>query len=65
MLTTHRILWGRPGQIALGQICLSLPLKLVVFIEEEASSAFSFSRSRKIILHLNEPTAGNISILCL
>ncbi|KAK5644227.1 hypothetical protein RI129_008072 [Pyrocoelia pectoralis] len=54
ILTTHRIMWGRPGAIALGQVCLSLPLNLVVFVEEESSNAFTFSRSRKIVLHLNE-----------
>ncbi|XP_023011934.2 vacuolar protein sorting 36 [Leptinotarsa decemlineata] len=54
IITTHRLLWGRPGQIARGQTCLSLNLSLVVFVEEESPSSFSFSRSRKIILHLSE-----------
>ncbi|XP_057666501.1 vacuolar protein-sorting-associated protein 36 [Diorhabda carinulata] len=54
IITTHRILWGRPGQIPRGQTCLSLHLSFVVFVEEESPSAFSFSRSRKIILHLAE-----------
>lgn len=58
MITTHRIIWGRPGAIALGQVCLSLPLRYVIFIEEESPSAFSFSRSRKVVLHLTEPAAG-------
>lgn len=56
MITTHRIIWGRPGAIPLGQVCLSLPLKYVIFIEEESPSAFSFSKSRKVILHLTEPS---------
>ncbi|XP_018563736.1 vacuolar protein-sorting-associated protein 36 [Anoplophora glabripennis] len=54
IITTHRILWGRPGAIARGQTCLSINLDLVVFVEEESPSAFSFSRSRKVILHLSE-----------
>ncbi|KAG5885904.1 hypothetical protein JTB14_012151 [Gonioctena quinquepunctata] len=53
IITTHRVLWGRPGQIARGQTCLSLNLGLIVFYEEESPSSFSFSRSRKIILHLS------------
>ncbi|CAG9856613.1 unnamed protein product [Phyllotreta striolata] len=54
IITSHRILWARPGQIARGQTCLALNLSLVVFFEEESPSAFSFSRSRKIVLHLTE-----------
>ncbi|RZC33515.1 vacuolar protein-sorting-associated protein 36 [Asbolus verrucosus] len=56
IITTHRLLWGRPGAISKGQTCLALNLSLVVYIEEESPSAFSFSRSRKIILYLSEPT---------
>uniref|UniRef100_A0A6P7GQ90 Vacuolar protein-sorting-associated protein 36 n=1 Tax=Diabrotica virgifera virgifera TaxID=50390 RepID=A0A6P7GQ90_DIAVI len=54
IITTHRILWGRQGQIARGQTCLALHLHLVVFLEEESPSAFSFSRSRKVVVHLTE-----------
>lgn len=61
MITSHRIIWGRPGAIPLGQVCLTLHLRYVIFIEEESPSAFSFSRSRKIILHLTEPSPGNYS----
>ncbi|EFA02261.1 vacuolar protein-sorting-associated protein 36 [Tribolium castaneum] len=56
IITTHRILWGRPGAISKGQTCLALNLSLIVYIEEESPSAFSFSRSRKVLLHLSEPT---------
>ncbi|XP_063922885.1 vacuolar protein-sorting-associated protein 36 [Zophobas morio] len=56
IITTHRILWGRPGAISKGQTCLALNLALIVYIEEESPSAFSFSRSRKVVLHLSEPT---------
>ncbi|KAB0796515.1 hypothetical protein PPYR_10576 [Photinus pyralis] len=54
ILTTHRLMWGRPGAIPLGQVCLTMHLHLVVFVEEDSPNAFSFSRSRKIILHLKE-----------
>lgn len=54
IITSHRILWGRPGTIATGQTCLALSLSLVVYVEEESLSTFSFSRSRKIILFLSE-----------
>ncbi|XP_060532086.1 vacuolar protein-sorting-associated protein 36 [Cylas formicarius] len=54
IITTHRILWGRPGIIAKGQTCLALKLELVVYVEEASPSTFSFSRSRKVVLHLSE-----------
>lgn len=54
IITTHRILWGRPGAIAKGQTCLALSHDLIVYTEEESPSTFSFSRSRKVVLHLAE-----------
>jgi len=54
IITTHRLLWGRPGAIAKGQTCLGLVHQLIVYIEEESPNAFSFSRSRKVRLHLEE-----------
>ncbi|XP_076176086.1 vacuolar protein sorting 36 [Ptiloglossa arizonensis] len=54
ILTSHRILWGRPGDISRGYTCLSLSLHHIIFFEEEASSSFSFGLSKKIILHLSE-----------
>lgn len=62
IITTHRIFWGKPGTIARGQTCLALHLGLVVFVEEESPNAFSFSRSRKVILHLNEQTGKKLYI---
>lgn len=56
IVTNHRIFWGRPGTIARGQTCLVLHLSLVIFVEEESPNAFSFSRSKKVILHLAETT---------
>lgn len=58
MITTFRIIWGRPGDIPRGMTCLTLPLHLVIFIEEESPSSFSFKKSRKIVLHLSEPLPG-------
>ncbi|XP_023704185.1 vacuolar protein-sorting-associated protein 36 isoform X2 [Cryptotermes secundus] len=61
VLTSHRLLWGRPGDIPRGLTCLSLPLRYVVFVEEEiGSSSFGFSRSKKIVLHLSEALLGKI-----
>ncbi|XP_014253411.1 vacuolar protein-sorting-associated protein 36 [Cimex lectularius] len=53
VLTTHRIWWASPGTIDQGLMCLSLPLYYVVFIEEEIPSAFAFTRSSKLVLHLS------------
>ncbi|KAM0734815.1 Vacuolar protein-sorting-associated protein 36 [Formica fusca] len=54
ILTSHRILWGRPGDIPRGNTCLSLLLRYIVFFEEENPGPFSFGRSKKIVLHLSE-----------
>lgn len=54
VLTNHRILWGRPGDIPRGLTCLSLHLRYVIYFEEENPGAFSFARSKKIVLHLAE-----------
>ncbi|XP_043259390.1 vacuolar protein-sorting-associated protein 36 [Colletes gigas] len=54
ILTSHRVLWGRPGDISRGNTCLSLSLHHVIFFEEEASGPFSFGRSKKVIMHLSE-----------
>lgn len=59
MITSHRIIWGKPGDIPSGKICLSLPLRYVIFFEEESPGTFSFGRSSKVVLHLSEPSIGN------
>ncbi|XP_063231751.1 vacuolar protein-sorting-associated protein 36 [Bacillus rossius redtenbacheri] len=59
MLTSHRLLWGHAGDLSGGRTCLSLPLRYVVFAEEE-SSGFGFSRSRKVMLHLSAPLQGKL-----
>lgn len=62
VLTSHRLLWGRPGDIPRGLTCLSLPLRYVVFVEEEmGSSSFGFSRRKKIVLHLSEALLGELN----
>lgn len=55
VLTSHRFLWGRPGDISRGNTCLSLSLRHIVFFEEEVPGPFSFGRSKKIVIHLSEP----------
>ena len=61
VLTSHRLLWGRPGEIPRGLTCLSLPLRYVVFVEEETGSgSFGFNRSKKIVLHLSEALPGEL-----
>ncbi|XP_012528903.2 vacuolar protein-sorting-associated protein 36 [Monomorium pharaonis] len=60
ILTSHRILWGRPGDIARGNTCLSLSLRHIVFFEEENPGPFSFGRSKKIVLHLSEPAVDKM-----
>nr|CAD7397246.1 unnamed protein product [Timema poppensis] len=58
LLTTHRLLWGRPGDFSNGCTCLSLQLRYVVYTEEESPGMFGFSQSKKIIIHLSEPLPG-------
>lgn len=52
VLTTHRLFWGRSGEIARGASVLSLHLKYVHTLDEEIASAFVFGRKKRIILHL-------------
>ncbi len=51
ILTSHRLIWCLPGT----STYLSLHLKYVVYIEEEKSTAFSLSKSRKVDLYLMDP----------
>lgn len=57
VVSNARILWGRPGDIPRGQMCVCLPLFYVVLVEEEQRT-FSFSSSRKFVLHLSESRQG-------
>lgn len=55
ILTNYRIFWGRPGEVDNQGSRLVLSLRYIVFFEEESPGAFSFSRSKKVVLHLSEP----------
>lgn len=61
MITTYRLIWSRPSAVHSQQNCLTLPLSYIIYIEEEGSSSFSFRKSRKIILHLTEPSLSTQS----
>lgn len=54
MLTTHRLFWGRPGDIAKAAVCLCLQLKYVISVSEEQASNFIFGRKTRLILHLRK-----------
>ncbi|GJQ65317.1 putative ubiquitin binding protein [Trypoxylus dichotomus] len=54
-ITTHRVIWCNPGELEAGKIILSLPLFLIKYVQEESPSTFSFSKSKKLVLHLHEP----------
>lgn len=56
VLTTHRLLWGRNGEVARGMVVLCLHLKHVIAIDEETASSFVFGRKKRIIITLKEPT---------
>ncbi|XP_013175132.1 PREDICTED: vacuolar protein-sorting-associated protein 36 [Papilio xuthus] len=58
VLTTHRILWGKPGDIPKGLTCLSLPLYYVFCLEEESGGVFGLGGPKRIILHLGPALPG-------
>lgn len=58
VLTTHRILWGKPGDIPKGLVCLSLHLYYVFCIEEESGGMFGLGGLKRIILHLGPALPG-------
>lgn len=55
VLTNYRIFWGQPNEVDNQGSRLALSLKYIIFLEEENPGAFSFSRSKKVVLHLTEP----------
>ncbi|XP_055856158.1 vacuolar protein-sorting-associated protein 36 [Episyrphus balteatus] len=55
VLTTHRLFWGRPGEIAKAATVLCLQLKYVLSLGEETASSFIFGRKIRIIVHLRPP----------
>ncbi|XP_045459756.1 vacuolar protein-sorting-associated protein 36 [Melitaea cinxia] len=58
VLTTHRILWGKPGDIPKGFVCLSLHLFYIFCIEEESGGMFGLGGPKRIILHLGPTIPG-------
>lgn len=54
MLTTHRLFWGRVGEIARGMVVHTLHLKHVISLDEELASSFVFGRKKRIIITLRE-----------
>lgn len=56
VLSTHRLFWGRVGEIARGMVVLSLNLKYVISLDEELASSFIFGRKKRIIITLKEAT---------
>lgn len=54
LLTTHRLFWGRVGEIPRGMTVLCLNLKYVNRLDEEYASSFVFGRKKRIILHLKD-----------
>ncbi|CAH0759306.1 unnamed protein product [Diatraea saccharalis] len=58
VLTTHRILWGKPGDIPKGLVCLSLHLYYVFFVEEESGGVFGLGGPKRIILNLSPALPG-------
>ncbi|XP_013110981.1 vacuolar protein-sorting-associated protein 36 [Stomoxys calcitrans] len=57
VLTTHRMFWGRPGEIARAAMCLCLNLKYIVSVSEEQASNFVFGRKTRLVLHLRPPAS--------
>uniref|UniRef100_A0A1L8DVW2 Vacuolar protein-sorting-associated protein 36 n=1 Tax=Nyssomyia neivai TaxID=330878 RepID=A0A1L8DVW2_9DIPT len=52
VLTSHRLFWGRPGEISQGMRVLCLHLKYVENLDEEMASSFIFGKKKRIIVHL-------------
>ncbi|KAL4714403.1 hypothetical protein ACJJTC_017698 [Scirpophaga incertulas] len=52
MMAMKRILWGKPGDIPKGMICLSLNLHYVFCIEEECGGVFGLGGPKRIIVNL-------------
>ncbi|XP_004927818.1 vacuolar protein-sorting-associated protein 36 [Bombyx mori] len=58
LLTTHRLLWGKPGDIPKGLVCLSLHLYYVFCLEEESGGVFGLGGPKRIIMHLGPALPG-------
>lgn len=56
MLTSHRLLWARPGEMGRGGNAIALKLKYVLSLDEETASSGFFGKKKRIILNLAAPT---------
>lgn len=52
LLTSHRLLWGRAGEIATGQTVLCLHLKYVRSLGKESAGSFFTGKKKRLILNL-------------
>uniref|UniRef100_A0A6B2EJP6 Vacuolar protein-sorting-associated protein 36 n=1 Tax=Phlebotomus kandelakii TaxID=1109342 RepID=A0A6B2EJP6_9DIPT len=52
VLTSHRLFWGRAGEISSGMRVLCLHLKYVDTLDEEMASSFIFGKKKRIIVQL-------------
>uniref|UniRef100_A0A2M4BR08 Vacuolar protein-sorting-associated protein 36 n=1 Tax=Anopheles marajoara TaxID=58244 RepID=A0A2M4BR08_9DIPT len=57
ILTSHRLLWGRNGELARGENALSLQLLYVTSFEQEEASSMLFGKKKRLILRLAEVSA--------
>lgn len=54
-MTTHRVLWGKPGELARGSSnVIHLHLKYVKSLDEEMGSSMFFGKKRRLIVRLHE-----------
>lgn len=60
VLTSHRIIWGKPGDIPKGHVCLSLNLFYIFCMEEESGGVFGLGGPKRIIMHLGPALPGKI-----
>ncbi|ENN81866.1 vacuolar protein-sorting-associated protein 36 [Dendroctonus ponderosae] len=51
LITTHRLLWGRPEAMARGQKCLTFMFAQVTDVEEEPP--YHYERHRKVVVYLD------------
>ncbi|GAB0090142.1 Vacuolar protein-sorting-associated protein 36 [Sergentomyia squamirostris] len=52
VLTSHRLFWGRPGEISSGIRVLALHLNYVTNLTDETASSFLFGKKKRTIVHL-------------
>lgn len=62
VLTTHRLFWGRNGEISKGMTCVALQLSRVDSLYEEWASANLFGKKKRLIVRL-KPLSSNESKL--